>query len=73
MKIYFFVIFSFSKAYCVYNKCSKVIEEFIHVVFEETSHGYDSLSSFDGFQLSKYVDDEDEGVLDKCNHQSVPL
>jgi len=34
----------------------------MHVVFEETDNGFTSTFSFDEFQLSKYVNDEDEGA-----------
>ena len=60
---------SVCKAYRVYSKYTMVIKKSIHVVFDETNNGLASSSSFDEFQLSKYVDDEDEGTLDKCNHQ----
>ena len=63
---------SISKAYHVYNKRTKVIEEFIHVVFDETSDGFTSSSSLDEFQLTKCVDDEDKSALDNSNHQCVP-
>ena len=61
-----------SKAYRAHNKCTKVIEESIHVIFDETNNGLASSFSFDELQLRKYVDDEDEGALDKSNHKSGP-
>ena len=53
----------------MYSKHTKVIEEFVHVVFDETNNGPDSSHSFLMFQLSKYVDDEDEGAMGNSNHQ----
>jgi len=53
---------SISKVYYVYNKCIKVLEEFIHIVFDETNNGLTNTSSFDEFQISKYIDDEDNGA-----------
>ena len=37
-----------------------ITEESIHIVFDETSNGLASTSSFDEFQISKYTDDEVE-------------
>ena len=51
---------SVNKAYRVYNKCTKVIEESIHVISNETNDGLTSSTLFDEFHLSKYVDDNDE-------------
>ena len=48
------------KAYNVYNKCTKVIEESIHVIFHETNNGVANTSSFDEFHLNKSTYDEDE-------------
>jgi len=33
----------------------------IHAIFNETNNGLASAGSFDEFQLSKYVNDEDKG------------
>ena len=45
-----FVGYSFiSKACNMHNKSTKVIEESIHVVFDETSNGLTSKSSFNRF------------------------
>ena len=38
-----------SKSYHVYNKCIKVFEESISVIFDETNNGLASSSSFDDF------------------------
>jgi len=66
--------YSVSKVYRVYNKSTNVvINEFIHVVFDETNNGLPSRSAFDEFQLSKYTNDEHKGVHDKCNHRDVPI
>ena len=40
---------SISKAYGVYNKHTMVIEECIHVFFDETNNGPTTTSSFDEF------------------------
>ena len=62
---------SISKAHHGYNKCTKVIKESIHVVFNKINNGLGSTSLFDGFQLSRYINDGDEGTQDKCNHQNA--
>ena len=59
---------SASKVYRVYNKRTKVSEESVDVALDETNDAVASSSSFDELQLSKYVDDEDEGAVDKSNH-----
>ena len=48
-----------SKAYRVYNKRTKIIEESIHVVFDESNDGKLS-SSFNEFKFNSHEDDEDE-------------
>jgi len=51
-----FVIYSLvSKAYRVYNKQTKVIEESIHLIFDETNNGRASWPPFTEFQLSKDI------------------
>ena len=45
----FFRYSSVSKANHVHNKHFEVIEEFIHVIFDEINDGLTSSSSFDGF------------------------
>jgi len=55
---------SVSKTYRVYNKCTMVAEEYIHVIFDKTNNGVTSTCSFDELQISKYIDDEDEGAQD---------
>jgi len=42
-----------------YNECTKVIEESIHVIFDENKNYLANASLFDEFQLSTYADDED--------------
>jgi len=49
-----------SKTYCVYNKCTKIIEESIHIVFDESNDGRLSSSLFQELKLSRYDDEEEE-------------
>ena len=46
-----------SKAYRVYNKRTKVVEESIHVIFDEKSDGVLS-ASFAELNLNRYEEDE---------------
>jgi len=64
---------SISKAYSMYNKHNKVIEESLNVTFDETNNGLTSTSLFEEFQLSEYIDDKDEEVQDKYDHQNIPI
>jgi len=49
-----------SKAYRVYNKCTQLIEESIHIVFDESNDGNISSSPFQELKLSRYDDDHEE-------------
>ena len=49
-----------SKEYSVYDKYIKVIEESIHVVFDETNNDRTNTSLFDEFRPSKCANDKDE-------------
>jgi len=49
------------------------IPRFIHVVFDKTNNGLASTSSFDEFQLSKYMYFKKEGAKDECNHWNAPI
>jgi len=49
-----------SKAYKIYNKHTKTIEESIHVLFEESNDGVLSGSIVQGLGLNKHGDDEEE-------------
>ena len=62
---------SVSKTYHVYDKCIKVIEESIRIVFNESNNGCASTSSsFNNFQLRKH-EEEDKGVLKRGIHQTT--
>jgi len=47
------------KAYHVYNKRTKIIEESIHIVFDESNDGELSPSSSQELKLSRYDDEEE--------------
>jgi len=49
-----------SKAYRAYNKCTKIIEESIYIVSDESNDGKPSSSSFQELKLSRYDDDKEE-------------
>jgi len=57
-----------SEAFCVYNKRTKIIEDSIHIVFDESNDSRLSSSSFQKLKLSIYDDDkEEEEVIAKSN------
>ena len=49
-----------SQAYRIYNKCTKSIEESIHVIFDESNDGVLSDSIVENLSLNKYSDHEEE-------------
>ena len=49
-----------SKAYRIYNKRTKSIEESIHVIFDESNDGVLSDSIVQNLSLNKHSDDEEE-------------
>ena len=49
-----------SKAYRIYNKCVKTIEECIHVIFDESTESKLSDSLVQKFHLNKHSDEEEE-------------
>jgi len=50
------------KAYRIYNKCTKTIEESIHVIFDESNDGVLSGSIAQSLHLNNYGDDEEEAA-----------
>ena len=50
------------KAYRIYNKCTKTIEESIHVIFDESNDGVLSGFIAQSLHLNKYGDDEEEAA-----------
>ena len=72
MKVYLLVILRLVKPIIFnYNKQIKVIEESIHVMFDELNDCCASIYFFNEFELNKYIDDEDEGVEYKFAYQST--
>jgi len=63
-----------SKAYRVYTKRSKIIEESIHVLFDESNDGRQSSSSFQELKLSTYDDEKEEEKRPKTSkeHKEQP-
>jgi len=49
-----------SKAYRIYNKCTKTIEESTHVIFDESNEGKCETNVMKKVYLSKRSDDEEE-------------
>ena len=49
-----------SKAYRIYNKRTKSIEESIHVIFDESNDGVLSDFIVQNLSLNKHSDDEEE-------------
>ena len=64
-----------SKAYRIYNKCTKTIEESIHVLFDESNDGVLSGSIVQGLHLNKHGDNEEEvrEGINYANKQSQEL
>ena len=54
-----------SKAYRIYNKCTKTIEESIYMIFDESNDGVLSGSIAQNLHLSKYVDDDEEATKEE--------
>jgi len=65
IKAYLLVVPLLVEAYHVYSKCTKVIGQSIHVVFDQINNGLARISLFDEFQLTKYTNGEDEEAQDK--------
>lgn len=68
---------SHSKAYRVFNKRTKIIEESIHVVFDESNDGMPSTISFEELTLNKYNNDEEEILnntpqIKETSHEIIP-
>jgi len=69
MKVYLLAIPLLVRHIMFINKCTKVIEESTHV-FSLMKIMMILLAHLQLINFScKYVDDEDEGVMDGCNHQ----
>ena len=58
---------SHNKAYRIYNKRTKTIEESIHVIFYETNDGVLSGSIVQHLHLNKHGDEEEE-TTKEVNH-----
>ena len=58
-----------SKAYRVYNKHTRLIEESIHIVFDESNDGNISSSRFQELKLSRYDDEEEEEARAKASKE----
>ena len=65
----------YSKAYRIYNKRTKTIEESIHVIFDESNDGVLSGSIVQDLHFNKYGDDEEEAgeKVDSTNKQPHEL
>ena len=61
-----------SKAYRIFNKRTKTIEESIHIIFDETNDGVFSGSTVHDLHLNKHGDGEEETTKEvivlKSNH-----
>ena len=65
----------YSKAYRVYNQRTLLVEESIHIVFDESNDGNISSSPLQELKLNRYDDDEEEEeARAKTNkkHQETP-
>jgi len=61
-----------SKAYRIYNKHTKTIEESIHVIFDESNDGVVSGSTVQDLHLNKYGDDEEEAAEETNSANKLP-
>ena len=65
------------KAYWIYNKRTKTIEESIHVIFDESNERKLSDSLVQNLNLNKHSDEEEERLeetnITKDNEQEQPL
>jgi len=57
-----------SKAYSVYSKRPKVIDEGIHIIFDESNDGRLSSSSIWELKLNKYDDNDEENEARAKSH-----
>jgi len=64
--------FSHSKAYRIYKKRTKTIEESIHVIFDESNDGVLSVSIIQNLHLNKHGDDEEDATKEVNHAEEQP-